>query len=721
MPSPASAARRWRPSLIVALFLVAVVFAAVAGWWYARASSPHQGPIVLISVDGLGADRLAAYGGSSSNTPAVDALAADAVVFERAYTHSPLTLPAHASLLAGQLPFEHGIRDNAGFALNAETRPLAELLRNRGFETGAAVSSFVLRPETGLARGFSFFDADLPAGVSEAAPVVERAGAQTIDTAERWLRARRDRRFFLFVQVGEAAAESTVARVVRLLKERNYYDQATIVLTADGEERGSGVSLDESTLRVPLLVKQPDRQGAGRRVDVPVQHIDILPTVLDFVHAPVPSRLRGRSLRDVLDDENGVLPPLPIYAESLAARFRLGSPGVFALGRGEYRYVRGRGEALLDLEQGTVTSPPPDAPEVTELRAALDQLLEGRAVESPADIPEATEDQYAVLGYLDGGAIATAEPPSLAPEDEATLMASHRQAAILAGQKRYEEAIDQLRAITRTHPGIAVVQYQLGKLLDRTGRPDEARAAFRAAAVLQPDNPYVPVAMAAAALRAAREQEAQVHAALAVALAEHSDGRAQAAAHAIAARVALARNDAAAARMHADGAQAEDPLVPMRQFVHGRLLYDEGNYEGALVAFQDAETLVADGRPFEELQWHLASALAQLNRYADAEMHFRLELRAFPRSIRSYASLATLYRAADRHPDAKAIVAALLEAVPTPEGYATAATLWRILGEPERADAIDADARERFPGHPSLASLERAREPVERQVGRDDR
>src|SRR3990172_9471754 len=97
MPRPAPpAARPVQVTIILTLFGVAVTASALAGWWYARESTPHQGPLILISVD--------------------------AVVFERAYAHSPLTLPAHASIMTGQLPFEHGVRDEAGFALREEAR-----------------------------------------------------------------------------------------------------------------------------------------------------------------------------------------------------------------------------------------------------------------------------------------------------------------------------------------------------------------------------------------------------------------------------------------------------------------------------------------------------------------------------------------------------------------------------------------------------------------------
>jgi choline-sulfatase len=706
--NPAPAARTWRATLIVGLVFVAVAIAALAGWWYAREALPHQGPIVLISINGLRPDRLPAYGASRTDTPSIDALAEDSVVFERAYTHSPLTLPAHASLLTGRLPFEHGVRDEAGFVLKDEAQSLAELLANRGFETGGAVSSFLLRRESGVAQGFSFFDMETSEPSNGLDPIVGLDGLQTADAAERWVRGRRGQRFFLFVQVSDEAADSAVTQLMRQLKQLDLYDQATIVLTADRGERGTGASLDEASLHVPLLVKQPDGKGAGRRVASPVQHIDVLPTVLDLVRAPIPSGLRGRSLRAVLDTADaGVGAPL-IYAESLAAKFRLGGQGVFAVSRGPYRYVRGSRDELVDLDHGTVMSPPPDTPEAAELRTALDRLLEGHVVDLPAKVPVADEDHLAAFGYLGGAAVAADEPLTLEPTDEAELLVAHRAAAMLVSRKQYAAAIDRLRAIVRGHPHLAAVHYQLGALLLRTGRLSEAIAAYRAAATLQPDNAYVPVAIAVALVRAGIPDDAWRQAMLAVALAERRDERSRAAAHEIAARVALARRDPDEARTHADSAQAADPGLPMPQFVRGRLLYENGNYEAALAAFEEADAaLDARGRTLEELQWYLGDTLARLDRYEDAEAHFREELRLFPRNIPAYASLATLYRASNRDRSLEDVIAALIDSAPTPEGYATAARLWTILGERERADALRADARARFNDDTSLATFER--------------
>ena len=54
--------RPFRYTFILAIVALAVALAAAGGWRYARASAPVSGPIVVISIDTLRADRLPAYG-----------------------------------------------------------------------------------------------------------------------------------------------------------------------------------------------------------------------------------------------------------------------------------------------------------------------------------------------------------------------------------------------------------------------------------------------------------------------------------------------------------------------------------------------------------------------------------------------------------------------------------------------------------------------------------
>jgi len=121
---------------------------------------------VLVSIDTLRADRLPAYGYKGVETPAIERLQRDAIVFENAYSHSPLTFPSHASLLTGLLPPQHGVRNNVGYALPERFTTLAERLQAAGYRTGAVVSSMVLRADTGIAQGFDSYEAPSTARLS---------------------------------------------------------------------------------------------------------------------------------------------------------------------------------------------------------------------------------------------------------------------------------------------------------------------------------------------------------------------------------------------------------------------------------------------------------------------------------------------------------------------------------------------------------------------------
>ena len=698
---------RWRVALIITLFFAAVSGAASVGWWYARESPPHQGPILLVSIDGVSATDLSAYGAQRSDTPAIDALASDSVVFDRAYTHSPQSLPAHVSLLTGRLPLDHRVRDDAGFALSADTSTLAELLSNRGFATGAAVSTFLLQDRTGISQGFSFFDDEIPSRPSHEPAATGRGGSLTIDAAERWMATQRDQRFFLFVQVPGPDADAAIMRLVAALKQRGLYEDATIVFVADRGDVGSGVSLDDRALRVPLIVKQPDGQGSGRRVRFPVQNVDLLPTILDLVRAPVPGGLPGRSLRAVLDNDGTIVPASPIYSESLAAYFRFGGDPVYALTGNHFRFIRGAGEDLLPLETGEETTG--EAAEAARLRTELDGLLSMTPIGVPSPLEAREEDRYALLGYLDTSGTFPAVDTALDADTQRRVVEGHRTAALLVGQKKYTSGIRALQAIARAHPSLVSIHFQLGMLLSRTGRIEEAILEFGKVRELRPEGSSAARALADALLKAGKTDAATEQAAVAVMLAEAEGAAEMFAAHEMAARVALSAGDTDAARQHADAAHEADSSMPVPQFVEGRLLYDQGEYAEAAASFEQAvAALTANRRSLADVHLYLGASLARLDRYDEAESQFREELRDYPRSIPAYTSLAMLYRASNRDAAVEDTLNELVASTPTPEGYGVAARLWTILGDPSRAEALRSDARTRFQGDPSLALLGRS-------------
>ena len=159
--------------------LVAIGCALVA----ACHRAPARPPLILISIDTLRSDHLPAYGYRGVETPNIDALARDSIRFDRAYSHVPLTLPSHATILTGALPAETGIRDNLGFTLNAKVPTLAEELKRNGYETGGAVCAYVLHKETGICRGFDFYDDNVDVKVHSLS-LSQRSGATTIGVAE---------------------------------------------------------------------------------------------------------------------------------------------------------------------------------------------------------------------------------------------------------------------------------------------------------------------------------------------------------------------------------------------------------------------------------------------------------------------------------------------------------------------------------------------------------
>src|SRR5687767_1847740 len=145
---------------------VAVVAICIVGYFLWRGTGRNDAiPLVpsadqnvlLITIDTLRGDALGSYGGRAA-TPNLDRLAAEGIRYTFAHAHAVVTLPSHASILTGRYPFEHGVRDNAGFRLGDDAETLAELARQQRFATAAFVGAFPLDRRFGLAQGFDTYD-----------------------------------------------------------------------------------------------------------------------------------------------------------------------------------------------------------------------------------------------------------------------------------------------------------------------------------------------------------------------------------------------------------------------------------------------------------------------------------------------------------------------------------------------------------------------------------
>ena len=732
--APRSAAEdrpRRRVGARLALLLAATV-AATLVWFLREPPLRVSGPIVLVSIDTLRADRLPAYGYAAVETPAIDRLVADGVLFERAYSHSPQTLPAHVSMFTGLLPVEHGVRDNLGFAVAPDQTLLPELLAPLGYRSAAVVSSYVLRREVGLARGFETYDDRLPPAPPEASGAqVQRDGGDSLQVAERWLDANAgaDSPFFLFLHLYEphmpyapperfgryepydgeiAYADEIVGDLFAALRARGLYDDALIVLLSDhGEglgdhgEQEHGVFLYDEAIHVPLVVKLPGGRGAGRRVSVPVQHIDLLPTVLDLAGAAAPDGLRGRSLGPLLVDDVDGWPERPLYAEALYSRYHFGWSELYALTTERHRYIQAPREELYDLvadpeERENLAAG--RARTVRDLRTTLDGLLGAAAVDVPSAVPDDVLQRLRSLGYLGGGGAVDTETPAAAlpdPKDGVGVLARYREAVDLAGRLEFDEAISLLEEILAGNPEMADIWLQLGNLRVRTGGLTGALDSYRRAVELNPTDVTGLLAAATVQLRLQQTEEAWEHGVLAAEVARTSDGRARA--HELLARIALARRDRDAARRQAELARDADPTLPLPDFVEARILHEDGRYAEALPVFERALAEAASRTlTLPELHFYLGDTLARLDRPAEAEEHFRAELRMAPQDTRTRSALAMLYQSQGESAAAARTIDELLEAAPTPAGYRLAAQLWEMFGGRRRAGELRAEAVRRF-------------------------
>ena len=231
--------------------------------------------MLVVTLASTRADHLEPYGANRSSTPNARRLAAEGVLFERAYASSPVGLPSDATLLTGLNPPAHGLRDEGAGRLPDDVLTLAERLGDHGYLTTAFTGTPSARARWGLDQGFALFS-DHAAG--EAGRGLVTAGEVVDDAISSLYRARSP--VFAWVELPlnasaaaprdsgpsaeyDAQIEAVDAELGRLLAwwDRAFPDSIEII-TADhgfalgeGGEAGSGALLSDATLRVPLILR----------------------------------------------------------------------------------------------------------------------------------------------------------------------------------------------------------------------------------------------------------------------------------------------------------------------------------------------------------------------------------------------------------------------------------------------------------------------------------
>jgi tetratricopeptide (TPR) repeat protein len=552
---------------------------------------------------------------------------------------------------------------------------------------------------------------------------VQRAGVETLAACQAWLKALTSDRFFLFFHIyephkpyrapqkyadlepydGEVAyADEIVGLLLAALKQRGWYDNATIIVLSDhGEGLGDhieeehGLFLYDEVIRVPLLIKLPATRRArgGRRITNPVQHIDLLPTLSAVHRLRAPSALRGRDLSAVLLNR-GALAPQGIYAEALYPRYHFGWSELLSFTDDRFRYINAPREELYDLERDPTerTNVAGERPQAAAaLRSALDALVAGRAIDKPSAVSDDDRQRLAALGYIgtQSSAPTASDRPRADPKDKAPLLRKYRRAIELVGDGQLDEGAAVLEEVLREDSDMTDVWSQYAAVLGRLNRYQNALDAYARVIRLQPDEPNGPLGAASMLLALNRFDEARAHAELAV-------KSAPSLAHQALALIEVARRRDADALREAELAAQAEPGLPMPAFIRGTILYNSKQYEDAVRTLTEARTGYArrSAQP-RDLHFMIGDALARLERYREAEPYLIEEVRLYPMHVRARASLAMLYQSMGRSMEAERALDDLVREVRTPDAVATAASVWRMFGHPDRAARIEAGARKK--------------------------
>jgi tetratricopeptide (TPR) repeat protein len=230
---------------------------------------------------------------------------------------------------------------------------------------------------------------------------------------------------------------------------------------------------------------------------------------------------------------------------------------------------------------------------------------------------------------------------------------------------------------------------EIGGLLLRLGRTDEAIAAYKRLVEVAPHDPSALVTVAQLLVQTGRLDDAQAQANASLTMLANAEGRWKAAAHRVLMRVALERRDNEAARAEARRAAEADPTMPLPDFVEGLIRFNAEQYSEALPYFQRAVE-ASRNRTFQipDLYYYLGDTLGRLERYPEAEQALSTEIRLFPSSLRARAARCMLYRATGRVAESNQEIEDLVKTSPGPEGYGLAVKLYTMFGEPAKAQAM---------------------------------
>ncbi|MGC1434464.1 MAG: sulfatase-like hydrolase/transferase [Terriglobales bacterium] len=500
--------------------------------------------LVLITLDSTRADRMGFMGTHSGLTPNLRGIAHQGLVFAQAYAQAPATVASDATILTGTYPQTHRASE---FAVPlATTLPyLPDLLHSSGYHTAAFVGSIMLDPRNGpfqgYDRGFDVYDAGFhePHHGESRFQSVERHGDQVIARATNWLAANKQRPFFLWVHLQDphapyptsydravASADAAVGKLVSFLRSQSLYDDALIVIaSSQGESLGAhgeethGIFLYDETIHVPLVLKLPKNQMAGKQIRNRARLLDIAPTVLAVAGVPVPAQMQGQSLMRVAEASSQN--DQPAYSRSELPQQGFGCSVIESWRAGKYLYIRAPRPELYDLSvDSNATRDLAQSSKATlETMASQLQALDNHIGNEPgksagSELTSSEMQKLASLGYVGlqkSGAGVNAATGGTDPKELIAAINKTLAAMLELDDGKPEKAVPLLRQMLAVQPAFYLAQYGMGFALVQQGQYAEAIGYLHKAIELQPDSAFAHYMMGLSLMKTGDFKTSAVH------------------------------------------------------------------------------------------------------------------------------------------------------------------------------------------------------------------
>lgn len=508
------------PLPFLVLFFIGLCFFPLVFGFEGAAKEPELN-VLLITIDTLRTDRVSCYSTQHIHTPNMDRLAKKGVVFTRAFSHNPTTLPAHTNMLLGLTPLYHGVRENTNFVVRTEFLTLAEYLKDIGYSTGAFIGGFPLHSRFGLAQGFDVYDEDYEKVNFVKFSAGERKAGDVIDRAIEWL-ARQESKWFCWIhcydphdpyeppepfntRFGESPYDGEVAyvdqelgRLLDEMEQKELFDNTLIIFTGDhGESLGQhgelthGYLANNTTIWVPFFISYPGAKPA--RVEQYVSHIDIFPTVCDILRADKPDALQGISLLPGMKGKK--LPGRTLYFESLYPYYSRGWAPIKGFIQDGKKYIQSPIPELYDLEKDFDESRNlAEGQRLDAYRKRLNEIIDRYShpenEKARYRIDRKSLERLSSLGYISSPQAATKK--SYGPADDVkTLLPFHNMAVKaweLYQEGRIQEGFDLVKEVITERQDVDIAYTHLAKMYKEQEKLKEALGVLELALENLPSN-----------------------------------------------------------------------------------------------------------------------------------------------------------------------------------------------------------------------------------------